>query len=313
MPIKYPLRLTPQYRYYIWGGARLRPGTSLTAELWAIHEDNTIQNGAFAGHALKTLVQQHPLALLGDVPLARFGARFPVLIKLLDCADWLSVQVHPDDAQVQQLEGVGENGKTEAWFIVDAKPDAQLVAGLKPGVTSAQFASAVMGGEVTPLLQFCPVQTGDVVFMPAGMLHALGPGLLVYEVQQTSDWTYRVYDWGRPETEKRRMHREKSIQVTRPEMTANITPQPQGRAPLPLIDCPYFNLELITGVELPIKLVTDQSFHALTVADGSADVETSAEVLHLNRFDSVLLSADLGEYTLTPATAQTRLLLASVR
>ena len=226
MALKSFLRLTPEFRDYVWGGDRLRPGHNPTAEAWVVWENDRVQTGPLAGKTLSEVANEFGSALLGERTIRRSGTRFPLLIKLLDCAQWLSLQVHPNDKQAIELEGPDQFGKTEAWHVLDSRPGAKLIAGLKPGTDSAELAEAIRKGTITEFVQYAAVSPGDTVFVPAGTLHALGPDLLIYEVQQTSDLTYRVYDWGRPQTETRRLHIEKSIRVTRPDLAAPVVPLP---------------------------------------------------------------------------------------
>ena len=193
------------------------------AEVWAVYEDNPVSTGVFAGYTLDELVAEYANEILGAHVATQGNKRFPLLIKLLDCASWLSLQVHPNDEQAWQLEGSEFMGKTEAWHILNAQSDAQLIAGIKPK-TSTQALHAAIGNErILDLVEYHNVQTNDTIFMPAGTIHALGPGLLVYEVQQTSDLTYRVFDWDRPQTNGRVLHIEKSIAVTNPQSQGKIS------------------------------------------------------------------------------------------
>ena len=191
------LQLIPEYRDYLWGGQRLRPGT-LTAEAWIVYEGDRIANGSLHGQTLAEAAQQLGADLLGQKTVSRTGTRFPLLIKILDCNDWLSVQVHPNDEQARQMEGPDQFGKTEAWHILEAVDGAQLIAGVKEGTTAEALAAAIRNGTIIDRVQYHAAHTGDTIFMPAGTLHALGPGFLVYEVQQTSNITYRIFDWNRP-------------------------------------------------------------------------------------------------------------------
>ena len=297
------LKLTPAYRDYVWGGERLRPGHTPTAEAWVVWEGDVIESGPLAAKTLGEAAQEDGDALLGAKAIARTGTRFPLLIKLLDCAEWLSLQVHPNDQLAVELEGQGQFGKTEAWHILDAKPDARLIAGLKPDTPSDQLAESIRSGTVIDHVQYVDVKPGDTVFMPAGTLHALGPGLLVYEVQQTSDWTYRVYDWGRPATEKRPLHIDKSIRVTRTDFTAPITPPPaagDGTRHV-LVECEYFTLELLSGTSNPIELDTGgQSFQAITVIEGKALLQAGDEKVELEKFQTAVVPAQVGRYQFQP-------------
>jgi len=297
------LKLTPAYRDYVWGGERLRPGHYPTAEAWVVWEGDVIESGPLAGKTLGEAAQDYGDALLGTKTIARTGTRFPLLIKLLDCAEWLSLQVHPNDQLAVELEGPGQFGKTEAWHILDAKPEARLIAGLKPDTPPDQLAESIRTGTVIDHVQYANVKEGDTVFMPAGALHALGPGLLVYEVQQTSDWTYRVYDWGRPATEKRPLHIDKSIRVTRPDFTAPITPPPaagDGTRHV-LVQCEYFTLEMLSAQSEAIGLDTEgQSFHAITVIEGKAVLRAGDEQVELEKFQTAVVPAQIGRYQFQP-------------
>ncbi|HEY9525902.1 MAG TPA: type I phosphomannose isomerase catalytic subunit [Anaerolineales bacterium] len=297
------LKLTPAYRDYVWGGDRLRPGHYPTAEAWVVWEGDVIEAGSLAGKTIGDAAQEYGDDLLGAKTSSRTGTRFPLLIKLLDCAEWLSLQVHPNDQLAVQLEGPGQFGKTEAWHILDAKPDARLIAGLKADTPPDQLAESIRTGTVIEHVQYVDVKQGDTVFMPAGTLHALGPGLLVYEVQQTSDWTYRVYDWGRPATEKRPLHIEKSIRATRMDFTAPITPPPtagDGTRHV-LVTCEYFTLELLAAVSKAIELDTEgQSFHAITVIEGRAVLQAGDEQVELEKFQTAVVPAQVGRYKFQP-------------
>jgi mannose-6-phosphate isomerase len=211
--------------------------------------------------------------------------------------------VHPDDPLAVELEGEGQLGKTEAWHILDAGPGAKLIAGLKPNVTPEQLAGAIRNGTVIDHVQYMDVKRGDTVFMPAGTLHALGPGLLVYEVQQTSDWTYRVYDWGRPATEKRPLHIEKSIRATRPDFAAPLIPPPatSDGTRYVLAECEYFTLEMLSATSNTIRLDTGgESFHAITLSEGKAVLTAHEERVELDKFQTAVVPAHVRSYQFQP-------------
>ena len=297
------LNLTPTYRDYVWGGKKLRPGHYPTAEAWVVWEHDIIESGPLAGKTLGEAAAEFGESLLGAKPISRTRTRFPLLIKLLDCAQWLSLQVHPNDQQALELEGTGQFGKTEAWHILDAEPDAKLVAGLKPNISPKLLAESIRDGSIMDHVQYAQVSQGDTIFMPAGTLHALGPGLLVYEVQQTSDWTYRVYDWGRPATDKRPLHIEKSIKVTRADFTAPITPMPDPADGTchTLVQCDYFTLEMLSAQTNAIELDTqDESFHAITIIEGKALLKTENDQVELDKFHTAVVPAGVGRYELSP-------------
>ena len=307
------LQLIPEYRDYVWGGQRLRPG-ALTAEAWIVYEGDRIANGSWQGQTLAAAAQQLGADLLGAEVVRRTGQRFPLLIKILDCNDWLSVQVHPNDEQARQMEGPDQFGKTEAWHILEAADGAQLIAGVKDGTTAQALAAAIRNGSIIDHAQYHTAHTGDTVYMPAGTLHALGPGFLVYEVQETSNLTYRIFDWNRPASAGRALHIEQAVVVTNPLSTGQIQPaaelQPDDQRVL--IECPYFILELLTAQSQPFALDTRRaSFHAITVIDGQGTIACGDERVTLHRFETVLVAATAGAYHLHPI-GSVRALKASV-
>jgi mannose-6-phosphate isomerase len=308
------LELVPEYKDYVWGGDRLRPGFSPTAEAWVIYENDRIASGPLIGKSLADAAEAFGADLLGDFVVKQTSTRFPLLVKLLDCAQWLSLQVHPDDEQAARLEGPGFYGKTEAWHILEAAPRAQLIAGLKPGTTPATLAQSIRQGSILDWVQYVPVKAGDTIFMQPGTIHALGPGLLIYEVQQTSDLTYRVYDWGRPQTEKRKLHIDKSLAVARSDIASTAEPLP------PIVDgdecilCQsrYFTLALLGASHSSIHLNTQgETFHALTVIKGRVRLLTSDGMLELGQYQSAIIPAANGEYHLEPLE-EARVLKSSV-
>lgn len=308
------LRLNPEYRDYIWGGDRLRPGNAPTAEAWVVWEEDRILSGPLAGQTLRELATLYADSLLGTRTVSRTGTRFPLLIKLLDCAQWLSLQVHPNDKQAIELEGPGQFGKTEAWHILEAEPDAKLIAGVKANTSADTLANAIRNRNVIDHAQYETVSAGDTIFMPAGTLHALGPGLLLYEIQQSSDLTYRVYDWGRPETGKRRLHIEKSIQVARADFAAQASPMPDcgDGARHNLVQCEYFSLELLSAISNPIELDTQsETFHAITMIEGRGILQAGTERVELDKFQTVVAPASLGQYQFHPLSGNCRALKAS--
>ena len=299
------LKLVPSYRDYVWGGDRLRPGHSPTAEAWVVWEEDVIESGSLAGKTLGEAASQFGEELLGAKAMIRTGTHFPLLIKLLDCAQWLSLQVHPNDQQAVALEGSGQFGKTEAWHILDSQPDSKLIAGLKPNTSAETVAASIRNETIIEHVQYAAVSAGDTIFMPAGTLHALGPGLLIYEVQQTSDWTYRVYDWGRPQTEKRPLHIDKSIAVTQVDSRVPIIPMPDCKdgTQQTLVECEYFTLEILCASTKNIALDTKrESFHAITLIEGKAILQVEDESLELDKFQTAVIPASVGSYQFQPLT-----------
>ena len=297
------LLLTPEYRDYVWGGSRLRPGHVPTAEAWVIYEGDRIASGALAGQTLAEAAAAYGQALLGRRAVQRTGTRFPVLIKLVDCAQWLSLQVHPNDEQAARLEGPGQFGKTEVWHFIEAEPGAETLCGLRLGMTRANLEQAIRRGTILDEMQRLMVHAGDTILLKPGMIHALGPGLLVYEVQQTSDITYRVFDWNRPATQGRKLHIEQALAVTDVNATAQIIPYPPHADgdQRELVACSYFTLQLLAGHTNSISLDTDgESFHALTLVEGGIQVKGAGWQLELDRLESLVVPAACGSYQIRP-------------
>ena len=312
--IKTPFSLAPEYRDYVWGGSRLRPEVVPTAEAWVVFAGNRVSSGSYAGRTLSDLAETFGADLLGTRAVAQTGKRFPVLVKILDCAQWLSLQVHPNDEQAEKLEGKGFFGKTEAWHVLENEPNAKLIAGMKPNITAEMLADSIKNGTILDTVQSIEVKAGDTLFMSPGTIHALGPGMLIYEIQQTSDITYRVYDWGRPQTETRKLHIDKALAVSNPSATTSVLSAPQvndGEAKT-LTQCQYFQLDTIWVDEKTAALDTlGESFHALTLLDGQSRVRAGGESFILNKFETLLIPAICGAYQIDPIK-KSRLLKASV-
>ena len=301
----YPLLFEPTIKNYVWGGQNFShflqnnpDPTQPVAEIWAIYNHNRIRNGYLSGKTLHDLVRNFGKVLLGNFNHSKSYENFPLLIKLLDSQEWLSLQVHPNDDQAIKLEGNGFNGKTEGWFVLDADPGAQLIAGIKPGIDKRALATSIQNGTITSQLHYHAIHKNDYIFIPAGTIHALGPGARVYEIQQNSDVTYRVYDWDRPASTGRSLHIEKSIAV------ANTTSQGllQKSLDLPyqnIFNCEYFSLDLHQSEDQKFELEPNQdTFHALTVIQGVAEFSGPDTQFSINQYESVLVPANYPSYQL---------------
>jgi len=307
----YPLLTESRLVAPMWSGSRLAAMLGVEAEMprvgesWQVYEGNRITNGPLAGQTLAEATRALGESLVGGRTVARYGADFPLLAKLIDAGDRLSVQVHPDDAYAHRVEaGTGFHGKTEAWHILAADPGASLIYGFARPTSPAEVAAAVADDTLLDLLQHIPAAAGDTVYVPAGTVHAIGEGILLYEIQQKSDITYRLYDYGRKDA---RTGRPRELHVARSLDVLDFMPPDRGLlAPLVLgpgrdllVACQYFALERWQADE-PRTLVTDPgTFEILTVIDGSLDVQWAGGALALHR-QSTVLPAGLGEYTLRP-------------
>ncbi|UBV44983.1 class I mannose-6-phosphate isomerase (plasmid) [Deinococcus taeanensis] len=292
------LPLVPRYHARVWGGEQLAPPVNGTpvGEAWIADGQSVIASGPHAGQTVNALLHAAPQALLG--PALAPGEGFPLLIKLLDCRDWLSVQVHPNDEQARAMVGPGERGKTEAWHFLRVEPDATLLAGVTPGTAPEALAHAIRAGNVLNLTERHRPQVGDTLFIPAGTLHALGPGLLLYEVQQASDTTYRVYDWDRPASAGRTLHLDESVQVTRADRRAQWRRAGETGGLGELVRCGPFTLE---GARGGTTLPGGPSFALITVVDGELTLDADGQSLTLGLYGTALLPASASPVTLRGA------------
>jgi mannose-6-phosphate isomerase len=285
--------------------------------MWLAFGPSVVASGLLAGRTLDDLAREFDPELVGTDVARRFGARLPLLAKLLDCADWLSVQVHPNDEEAKRMVGPGEPGKTEAWYFLDVEPGAQIMLGVKPGVSQGRLTDAIRHGHIREVAARVDVRAGETVVVPAGTLHALGPGLLVYEIQEASDTTYRVYDWDRPASTGRKLHIEESVAVTRavgaePVLTPHV---PAGTGVSDAIDSPYFNVDLIrvTAQDGPLAADTGgRRFHFLTVLSGEVEIARGDERLAFGRFESALVAGSTGAYEIRAAGSPATVLRAAV-
>lgn len=289
---KYPLLLGPVIKDYLWGGARLKQEfgfkTDLTkaAEGWmlSIHKDgtNTVLNGALKGKPLNEVLEA-------------FGEKsqnFPILIKLIDAKDKLSVQVHPSDEFALKHEG--EPGKTEMWYIVDCEPGAELVFGFNKDITGAEFKERIEQNTLTDVLNYVQVQKGDVFFIKSGTLHAIGGGILIAEIQQNSNTTYRVSDYGRlgADGKPRQLHIDKALEVTSLLKSGDFCQSflPQQRdcyTTQKLAVCEYFTVEKI-NLNGTFKINNDY-FVSLLVLDGAATIKYDKKDLNVKKGDSIYI------------------------
>lgn len=319
----YPLKFQPLLKQTIWGGRRLgellgKPigAEADYAESWEVvdhgADQSVVDNGPLAGKTLAELIDQSPEWLLGE---AAAGGRFPLLLKYLDCHRVLSVQVHPDDAYGATLVPP-DLGKTEAWYIVAAEPESVVYAGLQPGVDRAALEAAVAAGETEKLLHSFHPEPGDCVFIPAGTVHALGAGLVVAEIQQSSDTTFRLFDWNRLDAEgnSRPLHIERALDVIDYE-TGPVEPhrgaEAVGGGWQQLVACDKFVLSQLRGGTG--ELGGDRKFHLLTVPRGRAELRTGDDSLTtLETGQSVLLPAASERASITAADDDTAVLEAQL-
>ncbi|SDO80150.1 type I phosphomannose isomerase catalytic subunit [Selenomonas ruminantium] len=307
-----PMLLKAPLKDYLWGGNRLRneygkeSALDKVAESWELscHEDglSLVDSGENKGKTLASLLEGPGKEMLGTK--AAELDYFPLMIKLIDAKKDLSVQVHPDNEYAWRVEG--EQGKTEMWYVVDAEPGASLIYGFKEKISKEEFQQRI---EDNTLLEVCnqvPVHKGDVFFIEAGTLHAIGAGILICEVQQSSNLTYRVYDYGRLGTDgkPRQLHIDKALDVTRLELPPQVSQTLMDIDIFPhmdvklLADCEYFKVYhgRLQG-DSAMHTGTD-SFHCLTVLEGAVKLSGGGEKLTLSKGATAFVPAGLGTYQL---------------
>lgn len=294
MPI---LKLKPACKDYLWGGTRLADefhidsGLRPLAEAWVLscHKDglSVIQNGPWAGITLQQLIDRQGRDVLGDS--GRLFEEFPILIKLIDAKDNLSIQVHPSNEYAMAHEG--QPGKTELWYILDAEPGAFLYYGFQTAMTQAEFAAAIAENTLTHYLNAVEVHPGDVIFIPAGTLHAIGKGILLAEVQQNSNVTYRVYDYGRIGADGK----PRALHVPQAQAVTELCPPRKSFSfGGHLARCEYFTVDRFDGGFS--DLCDGSSFTSLLILDGEGVLRCGGEQLEVRKGDSLFLPAASGAY-----------------
>ncbi|MEM8678993.1 MAG: type I phosphomannose isomerase catalytic subunit [Planctomycetota bacterium] len=308
----YPLRFDPIFREYIWGGRRLETVLGKTlgdaeryAESWEVVDraeaQSVISAGPWAGRSLSELMSKYPTELMG-APFAGYD-RYPLLFKFLDCNRNLSVQVHPNDAQGALLDPP-DLGKTEAWYVMAVEPGAAIYAGLQQGVDRQTLAEAVAQGTTAECLHRFEPRAGDCVFIPAGTVHALGEGLVVAEIQQSSDTTYRLFDWNRVDADgkPRPLHIHEALDVI-DYAQGPVHPQPAASTSQTyrqqLVSCDKFVLD---RVELrdPTQIGGDDRAHLLAVLQGEVVVAGDPCDEPATKGSTVLIPADQGSTLVSP-------------
>jgi mannose-6-phosphate isomerase len=306
----YPLQFQPEMKARVWGGRALEQfGFSLPegaiGEAWMIgdHPNGTtkVMNGELAGRGLDEIRREFGGMLFGSKGFSQKTGRFPLLIKLLDCEDDLSIQVHPNDSYPNLASG--ELGKTEMWYIMAAKPGAKIIYGMNQGVTRETLAEAIAENRIMDCLQEVPVEAGDSFYIPAGTVHALGAGVLVAEIQQNSDTTYRLYDYNRPglDGKLRELHIEDSLNVIAYNGSGSSfmkTHIEETGTWLTLAESPFFIVEKgLVGPKWELQTTMD-SFVILMIMEGSGMLGWEDGSIATKPGDCFLLPANLGSYSL---------------
>lgn len=309
----YPLKFSPILKDKIWGGTKLKSLFNKAAESdklgesWELSgyegDESVVTNGYLAGNNLAELIEIYMGELIGDTLFDEYGLSFPLLFKLIDANENLSIQVHPGDEVAAERHN--SYGKTEMWYVVDADPGSELIIGFKDDCTKESYLEAMSVDKVEDLLQKVPVTKGDVFFIPAGRVHAIGKGLVVAEIQQSSDITYRIYDYKRKDDQgnERELHTEQALDV----IDFNASKQPKTLySPLlnettPLVVCDYFTTNMLRfNKRLERHYATLDSFVAYMCLEGSFTIDFEGDKTSVVKGDTVLIPASIDELSLIP-------------
>ena len=309
----YPLKFSPILKDKIWGGTKLKSlfnkaaETDKLGESWELSgyegDESVVTNGFLAGNNLRELIEIYMGELIGDTVFDEYGLSFPLLFKLIDANENLSIQVHPGDEVAAERHN--SYGKTEMWYVVDADKGAELIIGFNDDCSRETYLKAMSEDKVEDLLHKVPVTKGDVFFIPAGRVHAIGKGVVVAEIQQSSDVTYRIYDYKRKDDNgnERELHTEQALDVINFE--ASRQPKtiysPLLNETTPLITCDYFTTNLLRfNKSLERQYAKLDSFVAYMCLDGTFTIESEGEKTTVIKGDTVLIPASIDELSLVP-------------
>ena len=317
----YPIKFKPVLKETIWGGTRLqtrygknsRTDTRI-GESWEINGMNggssKVANGFLKGNTLEEIIEVYMGDLIGDEPYERFGNEFPLLIKFIDASDTLSIQVHPDDRLASERHHAW--GKTEMWYVIDAEPDSVIYTGFRKKTTKEEYLKYLNNKNFKEMINATAVRPGDSFFIPAGMVHAIGAGVMLTEIQETSDITYRIYDWDRVDKsgKSRDLHTELALDAINFDLTDNglIRQEPVLNHPVTLADCRYFHTNLL---KLDSPIIKDfsltDSFVIYICTGSSVLVECFGNTEQIDAGETVLVPAAADNVTLIPLGTATLL------
>ena len=302
-----PLFMIPTYKDYIWGGTKLKDYLGKKVPFETVAESWEISTNEAGLSKVKmedgTQVTLKELFDHKEKRIELFGTktkdmeRFPLLIKFIDARDNLSVQVHPDDEYALAHEN--DTGKTEMWYVMECDENASIICGLKETIAKDQISNVIENGTLQNYLNKVPIQKGDVIYIPSGTVHAILKGTLICEIQQNSNLTYRVYDWGRvgKDGKPRELHIQKAIDVMNQEKRQNITnTRNQAETCKKVIDCNYFGVDSLNITQNYQAKSNQESFEAYMVVEGNGILKANNKQYHLNLGESFIIPANLGEY-----------------
>jgi len=310
----YPLKFNPIFKEKIWGGDKINTVFGMDyaplpncGEAWVLsgygEEISVVSNGFLAENQLNELIDVYMGDLVGEAVFEKYGTKFPLLIKILNSNDWLSIQVHPDDKLAESRHN--DLGKTEMWYVADAAPGAQLISGFNRDMNAELYLSNLNNGSILDIMNYEKVKKGDVYFIPAGRVHALGPGLLIFEIQQTSDLTYRIYDFDRVDDKgiARQLHTELALDAL--DFTKHDSYrteyEPAFNKTVPVIESTYFNTSLIHFDKPVIKDYSGlDSFVILQCAEGKCNIEFEGGTEILKAGEVLLIPAIMERIQIIP-------------
>ena len=307
-----PIKLLPAFKDYLWGGTKLKTDfgkksdLDIVAESWELstHKDgqSVVAEGPDAGLTLSEYIDKHGEGILGSN--AQKFDYFPILIKLIDAKDNLSIQVHPSDDYA--LKNEGEYGKTEMWYVLDANEGASLYYGFKSEITKDEFEERINNNTLLDVLNKVEVHKGDMFFIESGTVHAIGKGIVICEIQQNSNTTYRVYDYDRRDANgnPRELHIKKAIDVSNlapadQNRSASETVEHEGFSVTRLAECRYFTVDKVEVDSKAALTVSTDSFKSIIVTDGSGVLTFDGESVDINKGDSIFIPAQDAEYSVS--------------
>ena len=319
----YPFKFQPILKERLWGGTKLKEVlgkpivSDITGESWelsAVQGDiSIVANGTLSGTPLQEIIDQEPEALLGKDVVRRFGKDFPILIKFIDAKQDLSIQLHPNDKLAKERHN--SFGKTEMWYVMDADPGANLIVGFNKNVTKEEYSKSLENNSLLDLLNYEQVEEGDTFFINTGKIHAIGAGVLLAEIQQTSDITYRVFDFNRKDKNGnlRELHTDLALDAmdyTKKD-DFKVVYDKKSDVVNTMVECPYFKTNYLNLTQtLNLDVSKRSSFTILMCVDGSAEISTNTGSVDLKKGETVLVPAN--SQNLTINTRNTKLLEVTV-
>ena len=321
-----PLKFHPILKQTLWGGERIIPykelasGLSRVGESWELSgmpgSESVVAEGPWAGSTLSELIGRFGAELLGKANYARFGQEFPLLVKFIDAREDLSIQVHPDDELARKRHG--KSGKCEMWYVLEAEPGASLLTGFSRPIAPAEYERRVADNTLTDVLNRQAIASGDVFYLPAGRVHSIGKGSFIVEIQQSSDITYRIYDFDRRDAtgNSRELHTELAREAIDFESSENsrITYAPENNQEVRLVTTPYFTTSLYTlTARTRCDWSATDSFVAIVLLQGSGSLtDNEGNRIDVRQGETWLLPISTQWTEITPHTAPLRLLTSRI-